>query len=100
MTVECMLSDWCVDRELEGHSRAMKEAEAALAAVRERHNKTHTHLGSLRCAPSLCFCMRDASQHCMLSCLVGSKTGLATVEDNTIGCLTWLDLSLPLQGWQ
>ncbi|EIE23297.1 hypothetical protein COCSUDRAFT_42193 [Coccomyxa subellipsoidea C-169] len=37
-----------LQRELEGHSRAVKEAEAALAAVRERHNKTHTHLGSLR----------------------------------------------------
>ncbi len=35
-------------RELQGHANAVQEAEAALAAARERHNKTHSHLGNLR----------------------------------------------------
>lgn len=37
-----------LNRELEGHEKAVRDAEAALVAARERHNKVHTHLGSLR----------------------------------------------------
>ncbi|BDA50283.1 hypothetical protein COCOBI_15-4120 [Coccomyxa sp. Obi] len=34
--------------ELEGHANAVQEAEAALAAARDRHNRAHSHLGHLR----------------------------------------------------
>jgi chromosome segregation ATPase len=37
-----------LNRELEGHAKAVQDAEAALAAARDRHNKAHTHLGHLR----------------------------------------------------
>ncbi|CAL8465211.1 g4746 [Coccomyxa elongata] len=37
-----------LNKELEGHANAVQEAEAALAAARERHNKAHSHLGHLR----------------------------------------------------
>lgn len=37
-----------LNRELDGHAKAVSEAEAALAAVRERHQRTHTHLGKLK----------------------------------------------------
>jgi septal ring factor EnvC (AmiA/AmiB activator) len=37
-----------LEKEMDGHASSVKDAEAALAAARERHHHSHSRLGQLR----------------------------------------------------